>query len=254
MRFSDLSRLLQSGVFYTAYCLFTLVYISVATAFTAIISPFFARRTLLILTRWFIGWYGVGTVRLGYPWVRFRVKNNSGLAPGQPCLFVSNHQSIGDPFIFSLVARKIVFLSNHWPFRIPILGIFARVAGYLNTQALSPEVLTERAREFLADGVSLVCFAEGTRTRTGALGVFHTTGFRLALATGAPIVPLCIAGLFQIVPKGSALLRPGVVRIHALPALRASDYEGLNAYQLKSKVRDLIACELNAIEGEVACA
>ena len=253
MRFRELNRILQSAVFYTAYLLFSLAFIPVATAMTLSAAPFVSRRTLLGITRRFIHWYGAGTVRLGFPWVRFRVNNRSGVAPGQPCLFVSNHQSVGDPYLFGLLPQEVVFLSNHWPFRIPVLGIFARIAGYLNTQSLPPEALIERAREFLAQGVSLVCFPEGTRTRTGELGVFHTTGFRLALATGAPIVPLCIAGLFRIVPKGNALLRPGVVRVHALPALRAPDYEGLTAYQLKRKVYDLIAGELSAIEGGAAC-
>jgi len=165
---------------------------------------------------------------------------------------VSNHQSIGDPYLFSQLPNDCVFISNQWPFEIPILGFFAKMAGYLNAQVLSPETLYEQAKVMLAEGSTLVCFAEGTRTRTGELGAFHTTGFRLALQAGAAIVPLCIKGSYWIIPPGQMLLRPGIINIRALPALHSCDYSGLNPYQLKEKVRSLIASELAVMEGGAA--
>ena len=246
-------RLLQSAVFYTSYLLFSLVYILAALLLGTPVALCLSRRGALRLTRQLIHYYGAITVRLAWPWIRFRVENRSGIDPTKGCLFISNHQSIADPYLMGLFPHEFVFLSNHWPFQIPILGAFAKLAGYLNTQALELEALHENAAGLLAEGVTLFCFAEGTRTRTGALGPFHPPIFRLALQTRVPIVPVCIAGLYGIIPRGNALLRPGTVHIHALPALLPSDFEALTPHQLKHKVRSLIAAELAFLEGGAPC-
>ena len=247
-------RLLQNAVFYVSYLLFTLAYIPLALVLGAPVAVLsLSHRSARRITRWFIHFYGAITVRLAWPWVRLDMQNRSGLAPGQPCLFISNHQSFGDPYLMGLLPNEVVFISNHWPFRIPVLGIFAMLAGYLNAQSLTPQALCEKASRLLAQGVALICFAEGTRSRTGALGPFHTTHFRLALQTRAPIVPFCIAGFHRIMPRGKFFLRPGTIHVRALPALLPSDFEHLTAHQLKHTVWDLIAAELALLEGGAKC-
>jgi 1-acyl-sn-glycerol-3-phosphate acyltransferase len=247
-------RLLQNAVFFAGYLLFTLVYIPSALVLgTPVAVLSLSHRSALRVTRWLIRTYGALSVHLAWPWIRLRVENRSGIAHGQPCLFVSNHQSIGDPYLLGLFPNEFVFISNSWPFQIPVLGAFARLAGYLNVQDLGPEVIYEKASKLLAQGVALFCFAEGTRTRTGQLGPFHTTHFRLALKTRVPIVPFCIAGFHSILPRGNFLLRPGTIHVHALPALLPADFEHLTAHQLKQKVWDLIAAELALLEGAAQC-
>ena len=248
-----MNRVLQSAIFYTGYVLFTLVYIPLALLLGTPVALSVSHRNALWITRKLIHYYGAITVRLAWPWIRFRVSNRSGIAPGQPCLFISNHQSIADPYLMGLFPNEFAFISNRWPFRIPLLGFFAKLAGYLNAQGLAPEVFFEQARKLLGEGVTLFSFAEGTRTRTGELGPFHTTAFRLALQARVPIVPLCIAGLYQIIPPGQSLLRPGTVYIHALPAMSPEEFEQLSAHQLKQKVRNLIASELALLEGAIVC-
>ena len=246
-------RLLQSAVFYAGYLIFSLAYIPAALVLGTPVALCLSHRSALRMTRWLIRIYGAITVRLAWPWIRFRVENRSGIAPGQPCLFISNHQSIGDPYLLSLFPNEFVFLSNRWPFRIPVLGAFARLAGYLNVEALSPETLREKTGRLLAQGVALFCFAEGSRSHSGGMGPFHTTHFRLALQARVPILPFCIAGFYRIMPRGSFLLRPGTVRIRALPALQPRDFEQLTPHQLKQKVWDQIAAELALLEGGSPC-
>jgi 1-acyl-sn-glycerol-3-phosphate acyltransferase len=229
-------RLLQNAAFYVVYLLFSLAYIPLALILgTPVAVLSLSHRSAQRITRWFIHLYGAIAVRLPWPWIRLRVDNRSGIAPGQPCLFISNHQSVGDPYLLGLFPNEFVFLSNRWPFRIPVIGAFARLAGYLNVQALSPQALHEKAARLLAQGLALFCFAEGTRTRTGELG------------------PFCIAGFHRIMPRGTAILRPGTIHVRALPALLPSDFEHLTAHQLKQKVWGLIAAELALLEGGSRC-
>ena len=205
------------------------------------------------MTRRLMNFYGAATVLMAWPWIRVRVVNRSGIVPGQPCLFISNHQSFADPYLMGFFPNEFVFISNRWPFHIPLLGFFAKLAGYLNAQQLNPEVFFAEAKKHLDDGVTLFSFAEGTRTRTGELGAFHTTAFRLALAMKVPIVPVCIAGAYRIFPTGNTLLRPGVAHVHALPNIPPQEFEHLTAHQLKQKVRQIIASQIAVLEGGIAC-
>ncbi|MFA7344888.1 MAG: lysophospholipid acyltransferase family protein [Terrimicrobiaceae bacterium] len=248
-------RLLPSATFYGGYLLFSLAYIPAAVLLgtpTALLS--LSHRSALRITRWLIRIYGAVSVRLAWPWVRVHVENRSGIAPGQPCLFISNHQSIGDPYLLALLPHEFVFVSNRWPFGIPVLGAFARLAGYLDAEASGPRAFLEKAARVLSQGVALFCFAEGTRTRTGEIGPFHATLFRLALEARVPVVPFCIAGFYRILPRGHFLLRPGTIHVRALPALVPAEFEHLTAHQLKHKVWGVIAAELALVEGGVPCA
>ena len=67
----------------------------------------------------------------------------------------------------------------------------------------------KRATEEIRGGKNVVIFPEGTRTRTGALGLFKKGGFNLAMDAGVPIVPMGIEGSFQVLPPGALVPRPG---------------------------------------------
>jgi 1-acyl-sn-glycerol-3-phosphate acyltransferase len=83
------------------------------------------------------------------------------------------------------------------------------------------------------------------------MGSFHGSAFRLALESKASIVPLCISGSENIPPKGSPLLRPGVVRVRRLPAIAWDDYKDLTAFALKNRVWKIIDHELSAMERQI---
>jgi 1-acyl-sn-glycerol-3-phosphate acyltransferase len=213
-----------------------------------------SRRAALRLTRCFIRLYGVLICALAYPRVRVQVKNPAHVPAGEPCLFISNHQSIADIFLMArLPKQECVFISNRWPFRIPVLGLIARLAGYLSIQTTKPAQLFDQAAKLLSDRVSIISFPEGTRSRTGVLGHFHTTVFKLALHCKVPIIPICIAGNRQIMPPGCGTIHSGTARMHILPAISPESYKGITPHQLKRRARDLMARELASMEGTILC-
>jgi 1-acyl-sn-glycerol-3-phosphate acyltransferase len=144
---------------------------------------------------------------------------------------------------------EIVQWVNTWPFRLPILGRFARWAGYLSVKEMAPEEALARSAKLLEQGVSIAAFPEGTRSGSRAMGPFHGLVFRLALQTGAPIVPVCLAGNEHIPHKGSLVLNPGTIRIRTLPALTQKDYQGFSPFKLKQVVHEQISGELKRMEG-----
>ena len=251
--------LLATGVFFALFFVFSMIYLPVAILITlalalpAALTPIGHYKVGLRLTRWFIRGYGQSVVRLGFPWVRFRLRNRCDLPFGTPCIYISNHQSIADIFLLAyLPMKEFVFLSNQWPFKVPVLGFFAWLGGFLNLEGSNPDEVFKRVERLVSDKVAIISFPEGTRSRTGALGVFHTTVFRLALQTRVPIVPVCLEGTFRTFPPKRVRIRPGRMQMHVLPAIHPDSFLSLSPYQLKQKVHGIIAGELAVMEGAAA--
>lgn len=112
-----------------------------------------------------------------------------------PTIFCCSHRTNLDPFLLGLVLpRRLFFMAKAELFRIPLfnklirsLGAFPIKRGAGDRQALL------HAEEILKAGNMLVMFPEGTRLRAGRIPArFQSGAVRLALRTGAVIVPAAI--------------------------------------------------------------
>jgi glycerol-3-phosphate dehydrogenase (NAD(P)+) len=130
-----------------------------------------------------------------------------------PVLLVANHRSFSDPFLIGIclrrplrfMAKKELF-DKRWKARILLaLGAFPVNRGE------SDELAMETARIILEGGGAVGIFPEGTRVRPGPLGQPKRGAGRLALETGAPIVPVAISGSEDI--RRGWLIRPRKVRV-----------------------------------------
>lgn len=198
-----------------------------------------------------ISWYGRGVTLLTFPLIKVRYENHSKNNSQEPYIFVCNHRAASDAFLMSVLPHEAVQVVNTWPFRIPVLGFFARLAGYLNIKNMPHELFLEEALKLLGEKVSIIFFPEGTRSGDKKIGNFHGSAFRLALQAKVAIVPLCISGNENIPPRGSLLMRPGTIRVRRLPAIAWQDYKDLNIFSLKNKVREIISEELSLMENRI---
>jgi len=123
-------------------------------------------------------------------------------------------------------------------------------AGYLSVREMPFEEFSRKTVELLGQGVSVITFPEGTRSGDKPMGQFHGSIFRVALQAKCPIAPVCINGNKNIPPRGSLLLRPGTIRVHKLPALQWEEYEDMKPFELKNRVRDIIAREQAVMGGK----
>ncbi len=133
--------------------------------------------------------------------------------PAGHCVFVSNHQSLFDsPLIMGYLPRHLRFVAKRQVFKIPIFGRAMRVTGNVEVDRTGTEQDRERLRAAITavrDRVSLLFFAEGTRSVDGTLGRFKKGAAVLALEAKVPIVPLAVTGTLHILPKGTRLIRGG---------------------------------------------
>lgn len=135
----------------------------------------------------------------------------------KPAIFVPNHCSSLDPYLFGLLPLDNAFVTS-WPFHIPFYNFFMHLARYIDSTRGWPHVQAE-GKKLLAQGCSLIIWPEGHRSRDGQLRRFKNGAFQLALATGRPIVPVCILGSREMLPPGSRLLNPARVRVVLLPPI-----------------------------------
>ncbi len=238
----------QNLFFSLFFFFFSLFYIPIATSVVFVLSAFIPHRKTMWMTRRAISYYGWLILHCAWPFARVRYKDKSPEDREGPFIFICNHRSASDPFLMACLPYEAIQIAKQWPLRIPVLGIMARIAGYLSIHEMTVESFFEKASQLYNEGVSMVSFPEGTRSGGRCMGQFTSAIFRFAKRIHATIVPLAISGNEDKPPKGSLLLHPGVVHVHKLPALRWEDYKDMSPFKLKNHVRNLLQEEIDIIE------
>lgn len=130
-----------------------------------------------------------------------------------PVIFVSNHRSFIDPFIIGLCSRRpVYYVAKQELFKIKALGWFLSSLGAFPVKRGEADGdMIETAKAILDRGDPVLIFPEGTRIRPGALGKPKRGVGRLALETGATVVPVAMIGT-ESIRKGFRI-RPHKIRV-----------------------------------------
>jgi 1-acyl-sn-glycerol-3-phosphate acyltransferase len=148
--------------------------------------------------------------------VRVSVEGLDRLTPGQTYVFVSNHQSIYDiPVIFASLPYQLRIIAKASLARFPVLGWHLKRGGHLFVDRTHPDRagILERWRSLVSGGLSLLIFAEGTRSADGHVARFKAGSFLLAIEAGLPVVPLAVTGTRRVMPKGRLRTEPADVSL-----------------------------------------
>ena len=149
--------------------------------------------------------------------VHVKISGLDKLNPRQSYVFALNHQSIFDifvvygwlPFIFKWMIKAELR-------KVPLIGKACESAGHIfinRSNAIAAKHSLDNAKAQLKNGVSLVVFPEGTRTKTGKMGVFKRGAFRVATDLSLPIVPVTIRGSFDRLHPNSLQIIPGTIEL-----------------------------------------
>lgn len=186
--------------------------------------------------RWFGRWFMfVGATDL-------RVYGADQVDLEQAYVVVSNHESNWDPpsLLAALPYLTIRFVVKRQLIGIPIFGRTLSLTGNVTVDRSRSRGDVDRLRSSMQgrDGtVSILFFAEGTRSRDGRLRAFKKGAFATALGAGIPILPIAIAGTRYVWTPGSLRIRraPVVVEIGEPITVTKQDFEQRDALRLQTQ-------------------
>ena len=147
-----------------------------------------------------VGWtYMLARIVLTIPTIliyRVRAIGVENVPEQGPLVLAPNHFSQMDHFFIGVyLRRKIRFMAKSQLFGPPVLTYIYKHGGVFPVRrGRHDEEAIETARILVDQGEMLLVYAEGGRSRSGELGEPKPGIGRIALETGAPIVPVCIHG------------------------------------------------------------
>ncbi|RBM23229.1 1-acyl-sn-glycerol-3-phosphate acyltransferase [Prauserella sp. PE36] len=156
--------------------------------------------------------------------------------PTGPVILAANHRSAADTFVIPIVTpRPVAFLGKAEYFtgkgpKARLMAAFLSALGYVPVErgnAAAGLAALGAARRVLDDGGAFGIYPEGTRSLDGRLHRGHTGVGALALATGAPVVPVALTGTDRLLPHGKKIPRLVRVTVRFGDPLEFSRYEGL---------------------------
>jgi 1-acyl-sn-glycerol-3-phosphate acyltransferase len=176
--------------------------------------------------------------------VRVVAEGLEHLEAGRTYVFVANHQSIYDiPILFWSLPYQLRIIAKASLGHFPFLGWHLRRTGHMLVDRRRPErgKIFGWASRLTANGLSLIVFPEGTRSRDGRVGRFKGGSFYLALEAGLPVVPVSIVGSRHVMLKGRLATYPGQVRLVLHEPIDTRGLVGTDPKEFGDRVRRVIA-------------
>jgi 1-acyl-sn-glycerol-3-phosphate acyltransferase len=215
------------------------LFFAVALALFLLTVAFDRRR--LVLHMWSCFW--ASSYIYANPLWKVRFEGRERLPWRGAAVLVANHLSLVDILVLYGLYRPFKWVSKAEVFRVPVVGWNMVLNDYVRLKRGDREsikAMMAHCRAHLAAGTPVLIFPEGTRSEDGRLQAFKDGAFRLAMETGAPVIPIAVRGTGESVPKHGLVLHGRMDgRVTVLPAIDPKQYDGPAA--LRDATRAAIA-------------
>jgi len=182
--------------------------------------------------------------------IRLRVVGKEYMNTLGAKIYAANHTSYFDVLaLMNGLGVPYRFVAKSEVHQMPFIGTFLRQMGHLSFNRLDAESRLKQSREmeeFLRNGESVFVFPEGTFVPEDGLRPFQLGAFKAAVDTGAPIIPVSIAGSRSVLRDGTILPRFSSVTLTLSPpiyprASQSAESEWQEVIRLRDLTRDAIA-------------
>ena len=197
----------------------------------------FAYRFVSRLFKWFFRLYN-----------GLKIKGKENIPQKGACILAPNHQSFADgPLTLSALdwntLGEYFFYATEEHVRSSYRKRLAAKSNVIVMERANLKNSILKLAKVLREGHRVIIFPEGARTHDGGTVPFKKTFAILAKELNVPIVPVCIKGAFEALPRGSAFMRPKHIEVTFLDPLFPSmgnDKEPLTYEDLTKKTENAI--------------
>ena len=172
--------------------------------------------------------------------VRLNVIGEENLTAQRPAVFLFNHRNNFDVFmVAALVKDNWTGVAKKELAGNPLAGTLGRLldAAFIDRHDTAAAVAAlEPVEEAARKGLSILIAPEGTRLDVAGVGPFKKGAFRIAMATGLPVVPIVIRNSDSVAGRNATTLHPGTVDIAVLPPVSVADWTLAN---LEAKIEQV---------------
>jgi 1-acyl-sn-glycerol-3-phosphate acyltransferase len=191
-----------------------------------------------------------GTAILG---IENRVRGMENLPTGDnsTCVLLVKHQSTWETFcMVTLMPHPLAFVFKKELLYVPFFGWAMSRMDMIHIdrsqRAQAFNKVVEQGKRLMARGVWVIMFPEGTRIERGQQGVYKSGGARLAIETGAPVIPVAVSSA-KCWPRKAFIKKPGVVDFSIGPPISSV---GRQPDELMKEVEAWIEAEMRVIDPE----
>ncbi len=176
--------------------------------------------------------------------LKCQVYGTENLPKDRAVLFTPNHQGNFDiPLVITRLGRIHPLVAKDSLEKVPFLAAWMKLFDCLFLDRGNPRASVKtfaRAEELIKEGKSVIIFPEGTRSKGEEMGEFKEGAFKIALKTGADVVPVSIDGSYKAMEMNGFWIHPAEVKLTILPAIKVADLEGDEKKHLGKRVSESI--------------
>jgi putative phosphoserine phosphatase / 1-acylglycerol-3-phosphate O-acyltransferase len=189
--------------------------------------------------------------------VKLNVIGAENLTAQRPAVFLFNHRNNFDVFmVAALVKDNWTGVAKKELARNPVAGTIGRLLDAAFIDRDDPEAAIAALKpveEAARKGLSIIIAPEGTRLDIAGVGPFKKGAFRIAMATGLPVVPIVIRNADSVAGRNASTLHPGTVDIAVLPPVSVADWTVANLRdkieQIRGNYLELLANWPDSLDG-----
>lgn len=183
--------------------------------------------------------------------IRYEIQGQANLPSGDtsPAILLVKHQSTYETFLMPVIMpHPLAYVFKKELLYVPFFGWAIGKLDMIHIdrsqRAKAFAKVVEQGKALLAKGVWVIMFPEGTRIQRGQRGNYKSGGTRLAVATGAPVIPIAVTSA-KCWPRRAFIKYPGVVEVSIGQPIPS---EGRDPDELMREVEAWIEAEMQRLD------
>ena len=180
---------------------------------------------------------------------RLKIVGENNVPKKGPFIIAPNHQSFLDgPIVSSGLSYKTLrnsyFFATEEHVKHPVVKSLAKRNNIIIMEKRNLKNSILKLSEVLKLGKNVVIFPEGSRSYDGEMVPFKKTFAILSKELNVPVVPVCIRGAYDVLPRGSKWIKPKKIEVEYLPPVMPENADTYDS--VSDKVRESIKKSLKA--------